>query len=48
VLTIPTTVVSPGAVVRFVRPVEYSLFQSGQNQRWYLGVREHRAGDDQP
>jgi len=44
VLAIPTTVVSPGAVVRFVRPVEYSLFQSPQNSKHYLGLSEFRGG----
>ena len=44
VLTIPATVVSPGAVVRFLRPVEYSLFQSAQNGKFYLGLSEFRAG----
>lgn len=44
VLTVPSTVVSPGAVVRFVRPVEYSLFTSTQDNRQYLGLREFRDG----
>ena len=44
VLSIPTTVVSPGAVVRFMRPVEYSLFQSPQNSEFYLGLSEFRGG----
>lgn len=44
VAAIPPTVVSPGAVVRFVRPVEYALFQSGQDTKWYLGIREYRGG----
>lgn len=39
---LPNTV-TVGAVVRFVRPVEYSLYQAGTPQQWYLGFRERRS-----
>jgi len=40
---IPPTVVTPGAVVRFTRPVDYALYQSAQDGQWYLGLSEYRA-----
>jgi prepilin-type N-terminal cleavage/methylation domain-containing protein len=35
--------VKVGAVVRFSRPVEYSIYQETSGN-WYLGLREHLAG----
>ena len=40
--TLPTSV-TVGSVVRFARPVRYSLYQAPDNN-WYLGFREYVAG----
>ena len=41
--TIPSSV-APGAPVRFLRSVRYSLYRPGATSQWYLGYREYRAG----
>jgi hypothetical protein len=43
VAAVPATVLT-GAGVRFERPVEYSLFQSTVDSRWYLGVKIFEDG----
>lgn len=40
---LPATV-QPGTVVRFARPVRYSLYQSPASSEWYLGYEEQGPG----
>ena len=36
-----TTVVAPGAVVRFARPVRYRFYRSAGDNNWYLGYQSY-------